>query len=398
MKVEFLSAEAVRRRIAQLIEDHDEIHWAVAWGTHSALAERLFANRTKFRNVTFGVAFSQTDPRIVDALVGVTNGYVATKFVGGTYHPKVYAFQSGSRVVAIVGSANFTNGGLSKNHEAAVLLTGSQEEPALAEILSFTKTSAGFGQKVTAAYAATYRESYKRAARLPKAPRDPVNSDIVIRSHKMLGLDWETYVKRVRSSSYHDVGRSLELLVIARTWFARNLSFSQFSAPQRKAIAGVLGEYQKIGPDLDREWGWFGSMRGAGDFANRIEQNDPALAKALDRIPRSGEVTRDQFDQYCALFREAFAQSTRIGGVPTATRLLTMKRPDTFLCVCKPNIVGASEAFGFARTTLDLDNYWERVVEPIRLSSWYNAEKPRGRDGELWESRAAMLDVLFYQP
>lgn len=75
-----------------------------------------------------------------------------------------------------------------------------------------------------------------------------------------------------------------------------------------------------------------------------------------------------------------------------------MKRPDTFLCVSSPNIIEAANALGFARTTLKLDNYWERVVEPIRLSRWHNADKPPNAEGELWEARAAMLDVLFYRP
>lgn len=398
MEVAFLNAQAVRRRLARYIEDYDEFHWAVAWGTQGTLAERLFAHRAKFKNVTFGVAFSQTDPRIVDALVGVAHGFVATKFSGGTYHPKVYGFRSGKRVAAIVGSANFTPGGLGKNHEAAVVLTGAVDEPALAAVLALAETSAGFGQKVTLAYAAAYRASWERAARLPKAPREPVPASAIAGAARLVTMDWSTYVRQVRASSHHDVGKSLELIAIARRWFSGSPSFARLSPPQRKAVAGILGEYQKDGPDLDREWGWFGSMRGMGDFANRIEENDAELAAALDGIPRSGEVTRVQYDRYCASFRKAFARSARMGGVPTATRLLAMKRPDTFLCLCAPNRVAASNALGFARTTLSLDNYWERVVEPIRLSAWYNAEKPTGGDGELWEARVAMLDALFYRP
>jgi HKD family nuclease len=399
MKAEFLSAHAVRRRLARYIEDYSEFHWAVAWGTYGTLAKRLFARRGKFRNVTFGVAFSQTDPEIVDALVDVANGYVATRFAGGTFHPKVYGFRSGKHAVAIIGSANFTRGGLGNNLEAAVALTGSVEDSALANILAFAKSSAGYGHKVTAPYAAAYRATCARAAAFPKPPREPL-SEARIRgaAARHLTMDWAEYASQVWSSRRHDPAKSLQLIAIARRWFAEDRSFAQFSPPQRKALAGVLGEYQKDGPDLDREWGWLGSMRGMGDFANRIEENDPSLARALDGIPRSGQVTRAQYDRYCALFRQAFAQSGRTGGVPTATRLLAMKRPDTFLCVCKPNIAAASDALGFARTTLNLSNYWERVVEPIRLSTWYNAEKPEGRDGELWEARAAMLDALFYRP
>jgi len=398
MEVEFLDAKAVCRKLKQYLDAYDEFHWAVAWGTQVDLSEHLFAHRAKFRNVTFGVAFSQTDPAIVDALVGVANGYVATKFAGGTYHPKVYGFRSGRRVAAIVGSANFTHGGLGKNLEAAMTLTGTVDDPALAAILDFARTSAGYGEEVTKAYAQAYRASYIRAARLPKPPRDPVSATRIGAAGKVVEMDWDEYARQVRASRHHDVIKSQELIAVARRWFATEVSFECFSPAQRKAIAGILGEYQKDGPDLDREWGWFGSMRGAGDFANRIEENDRSLAKALDSIPLSGDVTRAQYDRYCTLFRQAFARSSRTGGVPTATRLLSMKRPDTFLCVCKPNIVAVAKALGFARTTLDLDNYWERVVEPIRLSPWYNVDKPDQPDGELWEARAAMLDTLFYRP
>lgn len=399
MDVEFLRANAIERRLERFLDEFDELHWSVAWATKTALADALLANAKKFQDVTFGVAFSQTDPDMVDALIGLPNAYVATKFSGGTYHPKVYGFRKGRRAAAIVGSANFTRGGLGNNHEAALVITGDADEVVFKDIFAFTRASAAFGEKVTIAYAAAYRASYKRAVALPKPPRDPVGTTVPNRAKTaLLTAEWTEYSRRVRASTHHDVDKSLELLAIARRWYAENATFADFSTPQRKAVAGIIGKYQKVGPDLNRDWGWFGSMRGMGDFANRIDNADAALITAIDGIPRSGDVTRTQYERFGSQFRKAFANSTRTGGVPTASRLLAMKRPDTFLCICKPNIKLASEVLGFARTTLDLDNYWQRVVEPIRSAVWYNADKPDGPDGELWEGRAAMLDALFYRP
>lgn len=138
-------------------------------------------------------------------------------------------------------------------------------------------------------------------------------------------------------------------------------------------------------------------MKGMGDFANRIDQNDPYLAQAIDIIPRHGEVTRTQYEDFVPNFLRAFENSARKGSYRTASRLLAMKRPDTFLCVCGPNIDAASDTMGFAKS-LTLENYWERVVETIRLAEWYNAPQPSNRDRELWNFRAAMLDAIFYQP
>lgn len=181
--------------------------------------------------------------------------------------------------------------------------------------------------------------------------------------------------------------------------FASVSSFADLSTFEWKAIAGVIGEKQKHEANLDQhDWGWFGSMKGMGDFANRIAEKDGAIAKALDAIPRHGEVSEAHYNQFRQEFLRAFKNSSRVGGVPTATRLLAMKRPDTFVCISKPNKYGLAEALGFPKTVLELDSYWERVIEPIRMSPWYSSQRPLGADAELWDGRVAMLDAIYYRP
>ena len=398
MKVEFLNAAKVHKRLARLIRDHEEYHWAVAWATETELSKDAFANRNRFKNVVIGVDFSQTDPAVVDALVGVKNGLVATEFATGTYHPKVYGFRSADEIVAIVGSSNFTRGGLGRNLEGAVQLTGKVGDQALDDILEFVANCRKYGRPATPAYASAYRASWERARKLPRAPRNPVSEHMLRASTNFMDMEWSEYARRVRTGGHHNVAESLDLLMVVRRWFAATSSFADFSVSQRKAVAGIAGQRDKDGPELNRDWGWFGSMRGAGDFANRISENDKALARAVDGIPRSGEVSREQYSRFCDAFTEAFANSTRTGGVATASRLLAMKRPDTFLCISKPNREGAAEAMAFTRKNLSLEDYWEQVVEVIRHSKWFNSPKPDGADGELWEARAAMLDAIFYSP
>lgn len=403
MEVEFLTGNAVERAIARLIAEHDEFHWAIAWGTSTSLAKKLLSQSSKIRAVTFGLAFAQTDPDLVDSLVGVDGSYVVTEFPGGTYHPKVYGFRSGKRAAAIIGSANFTHGGLGKNHEASVLITGSVDDNVLAEIFSFTARSARLGKSVKPDLARRYRASWKLTARKPRLPRDPL-SEVPLPSLEgltspLIDMDWTSYVSAVRRPSYHDVDESLELLRTAQTWLLAARSFRDLSTLQRKALGGVIGQREKAGDDeLDQDWGSFGSMSGAGDFKNRISENDRSLARAVDSIPQKGDVTKEHFVRFVRLFLKAFANSHRVGGVPTASRLLAMKRPDIFLCISDPNIDAAAKEMSFAKTTLTLDNYWERVVEVIRASDWYNTDKPETDEGQLWECRAAMLDAIFYQP
>jgi hypothetical protein len=402
MEAKFLTGNAIREAIECLMNGYDEYHWAVAWGSETPTSKALLAQKAKFRSVTIGVAFAQTDPRLVDALVDVPGAFLATDFSGGTYHPKLFCFRTGDNVAAVVGSANFTNGGLGPNLEAAVALTGTVAEPAFIDMFEFLREAARHHRPITATLAASYRASYKRFARLPRPPRDPLATMDRAQTRSLgsalTSLTWRDFRDAVHHSGHHDVNQSLELLAIAQRWLVSVRSFGQLTAPQRKAIAGIIGDYQKTDPDLDRDWGWFGSMKGAGDFANRIDANDSHLARAVDAIPMRGEVKQADYDRFCTEFIRAFSQSSRQGGVATASRLLALKRPDSFLCLCKPNIGGAAKQMGFAPSTLALNNYWDKVVEVLRASEWYAAPRPTGADAVLWDNRAAMLDTIFYTP
>lgn len=402
VEVEFLNTRAVDEALRRLMANHEEFHWAVAWGSMTDTAKALLGYSGKFRDVTFGVAFSQTDPDLVDSLLAVKGARVATKFSGGTYHPKVYGFRSGRRAAAIVGSANFTFGGLDKNWEAAFQITGGIDEPFFVDLFNFTQESAKLGEPVTSEFASAYRASYRRALRMAKPPLNPIDGLELIKPagfrSSLVSMTWTEYVAEVNATAHHNIKESIALLRIVQGWFAAAGSFAHMTPEQRKAIAAVIGERQKTSPELERDWGWFGSMKGAGDFANRIDENDRHLAHALDCIPKKGNVTKDHFRTFLRYFDRAFENSTRSGGVPTASRLLAMKRPDTFVCICKPNIKQAADRMGFPPSSLKLDNYWEKVIEVIRLSDWYNADKPDNAEGELWEYRAAMLDAILYDP
>src|SRR3546814_15531105 len=77
--------------------------------------------------------------------------------------------------------------------------------------------------------------------------------------------------------------------------------------PPRSTRTDTLLPYTTLFRALaDLDWGWFGSMGGAGTFAELIGLEDGALAAALDAIPRRGDVTEAQFNDYVAAFTAAF--------------------------------------------------------------------------------------------
>lgn len=82
------------------------------------------------------------------------------------------------------------------------------------------------------------------------------------------------------------------------------------------------------------------------------------------------------------------------------TRLLTMKRPDRFVCIDKANrIDGLCNYFGVAPTTTNLENYWDRIIAPMELMPWWQANEPIPPvEREIWRGRAALLDAIYYNP
>lgn len=135
--------------------------------------------------------------------------------------------------------------------------------------------------------------------------------------------------------------------------------------------------------------------RGVKNLVN----NAPAgLSAALDNIPLVGEITQAQYDAFVVEFRTAFQGKAHQGGCAVASRLLAVKRPDVFVAVNSQNRRGLCEALVVAHSTLDLDNFWERIVEPVRMSPWWLASRPKGGvEARLWDCRAAMLDSLYYE-
>ncbi len=169
------------------------------------------------------------------------------------------------------------------------------------------------------------------------------------------------------------------------------------SRNERRAIAGTYGPIEKKLDDLD--WNWFGTMFGQGDFKNLVNESPDGLSKALDHVTLDGDVTEEQFRAFANDFDAAFKGKAHKGRIATASRLLAMKRPDLFAAVNEANRRGICAAFGVASSTLNLKNYWERIVVPTQLSPWWQHPRPRNAlNARIWDNRAALLDCIYYHP
>lgn len=399
MNIQHLERAGIVSTLKRLMKDFDEYYWAVAWGTNNQFSSGLVLNSNKIKRLVFGTHFYGTDPLLLKRFLNVASVRIMPNDCAGTFHPKVYLFIKGVKAAAIVGSANFTNGAMTMNNEAAILIEGASTDESIKSIKTMIEDSWNSGCLLDKDFLDDYQLSYitkkkhlealesKRSFKKPK--EDAANKEL-------RSWDWDKFADMARKDPYHSFEQRLKLLQVARTMFSRVNAFSDLECNERQAIAGFLSKKVKLPSDCDIDWGWFCSMKAAGDYKNIVNNNNKYLSEALDYIPLSGEIRKEQFNRYKALFNKAFKGKTRKGGVTAASRLLTIKRPDTFICVSSRNKRGLGKDLGFAPTTLTFDKYWDEVIIPITESIWWQTDRPKGQDGLLWDMRSAMLDSIYY--
>ncbi|HEX5055642.1 MAG TPA: phospholipase D-like domain-containing protein [Gammaproteobacteria bacterium] len=386
------------RILRNLMNSYDEYHWAAAWGTVNRLSDELVKNKSKIEKLIFGTHFWQTDPELLECFKDEKFAKAIPHNTSGTFHPKVYLFTKGHRSAAIVGSANFTKAAMGRNKEIMLLIEGDTSSKAIQTIRSEIESHWELGKIIDKDFLDNYRLNHKITARLrAELAKERIKLKPGKTSQKELRLwTWEEYAAKVRQNRHQNQDLRLELLREARQLFSSVPVFARLNPDERRAIAGFLGFGREHRPGLVMNWGWFGSMKGPGEFKNLILEGQEQISEALEHIPLTGEIRKDQYDGYISLFMRSFAGRSRQGGVASASRLLCMKRPDTFICVNSQNRRGLATVLGFSHSRLDFKKYWDDIIAPITESIWWQTDRPVGPDGKLWDVRTAMLDAIYY--
>lgn len=387
------AAEEMRR----LANQSNEISLAVAWATEGDVTDAILQS-CKVSRAVVGTHMYITAPATLRRLAELPNARVVAPDKPRLFHPKVYLFKNGKTTTAVVGSHNLTANAFASNIEASVLVETEHDDKLVQELRQFIADSWQVAEPLGGDFLFSYEKQYEamrthrqallKFRRIQRPAKDS-------KRPSLLNMSWQDFVRRVKAVDLHDFEKRLELLERARLLFAQRLTFEQMNLDERKAIAGTYGKRE---PRLDNiDWGWFGTMFPMGTFKNLVNTDAAGLSAALDHIPPTNEVTQSQYEAYVSEIRAAFAGKARQGGYAVASRLLAMKRPDVFVAVNSRNRETLCEDLMVAHSTIDIDNFWERIVEPIRLCPWWRADRPSGRlDARLWDCRAAMLDSIYY--
>jgi HKD family nuclease len=388
-----ISQKELKDTFSNLLEEYKEYHFATAWaGMPGEIVDKLFRNVSRIKQMVVGIHFYQTDPNFLDKFAGY-NQVRTIMQPSGTFHPKVFLFYtSDSEWVLLIGSANFTDAGFTKNTEAVFQISSDEgDRKVLKNAKEIVDRNWSSGKTLNATELEWYRLRWAKMGKKRSELEDPVGNARIISATDFMKLSWSQFVAQFngRRSIVNDRFKMLEEI---REIFAKKSSLIEMSEDERRFICG---NPHNLKVHRKRSYEDFGTS-GNGQFMNKMIHKNIHYSDALDRIPLVGEVTRRDFDEFLELFLHD--PDTEEGWVSSAARLLTMKRPDTFYNITNANRAGFCEDFGLTQShTRKLDNYWDLIVQKIQDSRWYNECSPRNDfDKKLKDTRAAMLDVLYY--
>jgi hypothetical protein len=391
------NAKETEAAIIRLIRSCDSMRWAVAWAYYDfPLFHVLTESKHKIQQLTVGIHFYQTHPDFIASFLDNSS----VRFVmnpSGVFHPKLYFFRRRASWDCIIGSPNFTNGAFTSNAEAAIHVSNDDlnADDTLLQIENSLDAFHSNGRQLDQQALDSYREIWKRQQRrlnplsgtyaAQESKRKPIGSPL---DAQVFVANWPEYFGLVKEDSIHTTEGRLAVLEEAQRLFRQFPHFNDMSDDDRRGIAG-------FGKRKPLDWHWFGSMKGHPYFKPAVNQKNAQISEALDMIPLDGEVTQSQFGRYLMRIRNAF-RNAHIG---TITRLLTLKRPDYFVCLDQANIEGLRKDFKITERRIEPEDYWEKVTQRILDSNWWDSPEPSDPlQRRVWRCRAAFLDVLYYHP
>lgn len=398
MKLIIDSAQ-LTREFERLMTQYQGYYWSTAWaGVSTKHFEYLEKNQGKIQMIVVGLHFYQTHPSFIQTFIK----HSKVRFIKqtqGTFHPKLYLFyDSDKKWELLVGSANFTGEAFTRNTEATVLISSSDEtsNDTLETALNLVRTAWGNAHYFTieelAKYKLTWQNLRPKLNSLSGSYGGTNNGNTKpIYQVPASSMSWKEFIRKVRSETAHGLRERLRVIRISADLFQKVNHFHELSEDERKFISGLPNHLHMNG---SVDWAFFGSMKGAGKFANKIIINDTNISFALDHIPLTGQITRQHYEK----FIQAYQLSLPGNFIATATRLLAMKRPDIFFCLTSKNQKAFCGDFGVVYRSIDYQGYWEQVVERIYDSDWWlNPDPKTTEEKQVSEARAAFLDSIYYE-
>ena len=373
----------------------------LTWATHVDIATAWATSNDGLRSLqqsgaavgvraVVGLWGNLTDPTTLRTLaeIGELRLVAATR----RFHAKVFLFRGSGRLVAWIGSANFTSGGFGMNEEALFETTNAQS---VARWFDQLWNHCGpIGDHDIEDYAESRRRNPPHSPSPP--PLSAVTAGTSNPADMLQTVDgWRDYVDALEQCdrwwathfgwsvlgeiySWSETIQILHDVIVRRDW--RTLD----DHDRRRLLGLTPGE----------GWALLGRMRARA----RQTVFDDHLA-TIQEIVHGVAVEPESAFPNAAV--RAYAQLTALDGVGRgiATRLLTLARPDRFVSLNGASTTRLAASFAVAPNTLSEPKNYGRLLEQVYGEAWYKDPRPvDAREETILWMRAALLDCFMYKP
>lgn len=145
---------------------------------------------------------------------------------------------------------------------------------------------------------------------------------------------------------------------------------------------------------------WFAGTKGAKVFHNLLVNHSEYFDTALAHIPLEGDVTKSHYDAFVSAYCNIFTEHTD-GEKPSmmaATRLLAMRRPDTFVALTNAKLDVICQGLSITKfNNQSFAGYWNELVLAIQTCPWHREPAPKeGQELRIWQARALMIDLFLF--
>lgn len=410
------NASEIGKAILNCIKDkkYNYVSFAVAWikTQNNDVYDTLIKYKKKIRYSTLGIDFAGTDKAVLVELKS-SNVRICKNDGNYTFHPKIYLFYNDKKeYTAVIGSANLTCGGMYHNDECAVLFTEQDNSKMFSRLKKQLKHYFEHAKPITDTLLDEYSILIDNISiKNEEIKKMMISANKIIDETPYINLTWEDISKFILEYDFESRKEMLnDIQEIFLNMHKNKYNFEDLDIDSRRMIIGN-------GKKDDNIYKAFGGIGSAGSAQGIIiNENDEYhddlhnIGKALYNIPVLTNKTFQKFpeDTVREFLNTVF--SIKGCGISTATRLLTVKRPDLFVCINsekenderKGNKIAVEKIFGikFNNQKKDINNYI-KLLKMIYNTDYYNhlvteEEKKKNINYEVISMyRAAFLDSYF---
>ena len=394
------------QRLREHLMQATHVDIAVAWAKPCDAVDELeiSAKNTKIR-IAVGLSYNSTNPTTLDRLKEFADLRIGTSPSNGIFHPKYYCFRTTERTICWVGSANLTNGGFRSNAELVHEFEVKNKEDLKWFELLWKNLEPDPTEAIT-----NYKENYTPPSRPPRPkPREtdtdpelPSLADIKTWADFVSGLQALNDYCHYRGSHWDILGETHSYLHTIKV-DREVVRLSNWTNLTRRECYILRGE-ERGNANEEGNWGLMGTlpmgatpyvfnpvnMPGVGPVRQQVRQQ-------VDRVlnANSSEVANVAQNAIKAITEIKLENPKHHIGIASATRWLTLARPDRLLSINSKSSDKLGELSGLPKTSL-AKNY-AALLNWVYTQPWFKSSQPNNPlEQDIWNCRAALLDAFIY--